>query len=69
MGIKKKTLRIGDLVVPSWKAASYTRKTRTLGIIAKIVEPTIVLVYWIADGKTNHYGLSELKRINPRHKQ
>ena len=69
MGIKKKTLRIGDLVVPSWKAASYTRKTRTLGIIVEIVETTIVKVYWIIYGKTNHYGISELKRINPRHKQ
>lgn len=69
MGIKKKTLRIGDLVVPSWKAGAYTRKTRTLGIIVEIVETTIVKVYWVIYGKTNHYGISELKRINPRHKQ
>ena len=69
MGIKKKTLRIGDLVVPSYRAPPHTKKTRTLGIIIRRVEPTIVLVYWIADGQTNHYGLSELKRINPRHKQ
>ena len=59
--------KAGDLVVPSWKAPPHTKKTRTLGIIKRIVEPTIVLVYWIVDGKTNHYGLSELKRINQRH--
>ena len=69
MGIKKKSLRIGDLVVPSWKAPSHTRKTRTLGIIVEIVETTIVKVYWIIHGETNHYGISELKRINQRHKK
>ena len=69
MGIKKKSLRIGDLVVPSWKAPSHTRKTRTLGIVIEIVETTVVKVYWIVYGKTNYYGLSELRRINQRHKQ
>ena len=69
MGIKKKALRIGDLVVPSWKAPSHTRRTRTLGIVIDIVETTIVKVYWIIYGKANHYGISELKRINQRHKK
>ena len=69
MGITKKTLRIGDLVVPSWKSPPHTRKTRTLGIVIEIVETTVVKVYWIVYGKTNHYGISELKRINQRHKQ
>jgi hypothetical protein len=69
MGIKKKTLRIGDLVVPSVRAAAYSRRTHKVGIILRFVDPTIVLVYWIVKGKTHHYGLSELRRINPRHKQ
>jgi hypothetical protein len=70
MGITKKALRIGDLVVPSYRAAAYTKNTHTLGIIRRVLDTAcIVLVYWFDDGKTHHHGLSELRRINQRHKK
>ena len=69
MGIKKKTLRIGDLVVPNKSALSYVQLGYKLGVVtAYCSKDRLYTVYWVFKQAAEYNFSEELRRINMRYK-
>ena len=65
MSIKKKNLKIGDLVIPGHRASSYIRRYYRLGIVIELfTNISAAKIYWVIKGEMDVAKLSELKRIN-----
>lgn len=67
MGIKNKTLRTGDLIVPNKNAGAYFRRLHKLGIVIRYRGEYMVDVYWIYRKEIHAANLSKVKRINHRY--
>ena len=67
MGIKKKSLRTGDLIVPNKNASAFFRRLYKLGIVICYRDENIIEVYWIYKEATRAVSLSKVKRINHRY--